>query len=95
MSKIRNKKLLFITIIVFMVFVSSSVVVSISIASEGSKYLKLEEEIRKKESENRELQASVVSENSLTRISEKANEYGLMMPEKIVYLNELNHLAAK
>jgi cell division protein FtsL len=95
MNKIKNKKLLFLAIFGFIVFVSSSVVVSISIASEGSRYLKLEEEIKTVESENRELQAKVVSEDSLTKISEKADEYGLSKPEKIVYLGELKHLAAK
>jgi cell division protein FtsL len=95
MSKLKNNKLFLITVFMFVVFISSSVIVSISIASEGSKFLSLEDEINKVETENRDIRSQLVKEDSLTKLSEKVEEMGLSKPEKIIYLNEEKPLVAK
>lgn len=86
MKKLVNKKKLLVAItVVLLVLV---VYVSVGLASKGSELVSIEEKAHLIESENRQLTAELIAEMSLTKISQKARELGMIEPEELVYLTK-------
>ena len=83
-KKTGSFKFLFVT---FFALIAMTVLFAIGSASEGAKLLSLEKEISRKQAENKNLQEKVVSETSLLKISEKAEEYDLSETQNVIYTN--------
>lgn len=73
---------------VFFLLLCFTVFFAIAGSGKGAKIVSIERKIRAIEDQNRELEAKLVSNNSLTKVSQKASEKGLTKDVTIVYWNQ-------
>lgn len=93
MSKQKNDqktrvKMLPVGLAMLMVLVVVGVAVSIGLSSKGSELLRLEKMISEVNTRNREIKMEMVSESSLTKIAQRADQMGMIKPEKVIYLGQ-------
>jgi cell division protein FtsL len=93
MKKVKNKtkfrvRLLPLVGCLFAMLVVTSVFVSISSASKGSELMEIEREMQDMSARNQQLKMEMISGTSLKYIAERADELGMVRPEKIMYLNQ-------
>lgn len=77
---------IFIILLPFAVLFIANVIVAIGSAAQGAKLMSLEGQIREAEQKNSELTQQLVSNTSLTGVTEAADELGLAAPTQVIYL---------
>jgi hypothetical protein len=87
LKKDRPKSQIFLGI-VSLILLAGTVICSVGTSSLGSKLLRLEREIAKIDSENRDLRGQMISESSLNLVSEKAIEEGMVKSGKVIYISK-------
>ncbi len=83
-TKPKSKFVLFSIFLGLLVILT--ILFTIELTSKGNELLKYEEEKKAFQIENRELTSLLISNTSLVRIKKKAEELGMVKPEKVIYL---------
>lgn len=81
------------SIVVLMIILISNVFLSVAVGTKGSKLQTLERKIALVEAQNRRLQDDLLANQSLTKISEKAQELGFAPADSILYIGKSAPLA--
>ncbi len=93
----RNKEkkgyLQLFVVVIFLLFIISTIFVTVQTASLGATISELERQETAYIKENREMESALVNNQSLMKLDEKAAELGYVKPNDIIYLSRDNFVA--
>lgn len=84
-----------ITLILLAVLGGVTVFNAVEMATKGAELVYLEQKADRLTAENKEIESKLVAGSSLTKVSDKAVELGMVKPDNIVYLTSEAPVAAK
>jgi hypothetical protein len=76
-----------VTVSLLVLFIAT-VLLGIGTSAKGAKLVSIEKEIRKLEDENRKLTTELITESSLTELTEETSNLGLVVPSNVVYITK-------